>query len=118
MLFTVKDYQGNLVSLSEKVWFKKLLDPMFGHPEVKSYLPEIKLTVRGPDFVYWSRRDPRSKLFYKAKVAKDKFLDCYLVVVVKYVQEADGLQGYISTVMFNRSLPKKGKLIWQKEVSI
>ncbi len=117
MLFKAKDFQNVPVFLSKETWFKKLLDPIFGHPEVKPYLPKIKLTIKNPDFVYQSQRDSRSKLLYKAKVGKGKFLDCYLVVVIKYVKELSGLTGYVSTVMFNRLLSKKGKLIWQKKVS-
>lgn len=118
MLFTVKDFQDVSVVLSEDTWFKKLLNPIFGHPEVESYLSQLKKIIRKPDFVYQSRRDPRSKLFYKANISKGKFLDCWLVVVVKYLQEQSGMHGYVSTVMFNRLLPKKGKLIWQRKVSI
>lgn len=117
MLFAVKDFKNVSVSLSSQTWFKKLLDPIFGHPEIKPYLSKIKLAIKNPDFVYQSQRDSRSKLFYKAKIGKGKFLDCYLVVVIKYVKEPSGLTGYVSTVMFNRLLPKKDQLIWQKKAS-
>lgn len=115
MLFTVKDYQNRVVSLSKDSWFKKLLHPIFGHPETEPYFSKIKTVIAKPDIVYQSKRDIRSELFYKAKVGKGKFIDCYLVVVVKYVMEEEKIRGYVSTVMFNRMLPKAGETIWQKK---
>ena len=107
MLFTVKDFQKIPVSLSKETWFKKLLHPIFGHPEIEPYFSKIKSVVKKPDFVFQSVRDPRSKLFYKAKIGKGRFLDCYLVIVVKYVKEQSGLQGHISTICLIASCLKE-----------
>ena len=65
MIFTVKDYLGIPVNLSEATWYDKILDPIFGHPEVKPYLQEISSTVSAPEFVFASVRDARSKLFFR-----------------------------------------------------
>jgi len=116
MLFKVRDYHGIPVILTKENWYKKILDPIFGHPEVKHHLSKIKKTIDRPDFVYQSVRDPRSKLFLTGFASGD-FATHYLAVVVKYVKEQGKPVGYISTVMINRKLPKQSQLLWQKRQS-
>jgi hypothetical protein len=116
VIFKVLDYHDITVILSHQTWYKKLLDPVFGHPEVESYLSHIKLSIQKPDYVYQSLKDHRSNLFFK-KLSTSTFSRYYLVVVVKYVAEDKKTVGYISTVMINRKLPKEGKLIWGKLIS-
>lgn len=113
-MFTILDKDGNPVSLTKEVWFNKLLDPIKGHPEVKNYLSEIKLTIQDPDFIYQSIRDERSKLFYKSGSTIDKYKNCYILVVIKYVKEPSGIHGYVSTVMLTNRLKKGEKLLWKK----
>ena len=82
MVFKINDYQNIPVILSKETWYKKLLDPIFGHPEVKPYLTEIKRTVNEPQYVFQSIRDPRSKLFV-SRIKSGKFLFFFLVVLKK-----------------------------------
>src|SRR3989344_6973803 len=112
MIFKVNDYQNIPVILSKNTWYKKLLDPIFGHPEIKPYLSQIKETVNQPDFVYQSIRDPRSKLF-TTKISSGKFSSYFLVVVIKYVKDDEKTLGYISTIMINRKLPKFSIKLWE-----
>ena len=116
MVFRVKDYSGVNVILSEVTWFKKLQDPIFGHPEVKPFLLNIKSTIKNPEIVYQSTRDKSSKLLY-TEITKGTFSSYFLVVVVKYVKERKKTVGHVSTVMINRGVPKKSKIIWEREVS-
>lgn len=116
MILQVHDYSQTLVILSKTTWHNKLLDPIFGHPEVQPMLVQIKKTITKPDFVFQSIRDPRSKLFI-TKITHGEFISYFLVVVVKYVKEQNKNIGYVSTVMINRKLPKTNKLIWEKKVS-
>lgn len=116
MIFQVSDYRNIQVVLTKITWYKKILNPTFGHPEVKALLSRVKVTIKNPDFVYKSIRDPRSKLFF-AKINSGIFASYYLVVVVKYLQEEHITVGYISTIMINRKLPKASKLLWEKKVS-
>ena len=113
MLFKVLDYSKTQVILTKTTWKDKLLDPIIGHPEVKRFLPKIQSAIKSPDYVYMSKRDPRSKLFF-AKIKKGEFKDHYLNIVIKYIREDNKKVGYILTVMINRELPKKSKPIWQK----
>lgn len=117
MIFKVLDNNKIPVILSKSTWFKKLLDPIFGHPEVKSFLPKIKTALKNPDYIYQSSRDPRSKLFFLI-ITRGIFSSFYLVVVVKYVKEQEKIIGYVSTVMINRKLPKISKLIWERKVLV
>lgn len=116
MLIKVNDYQITPVILLKNTWINKLLHPIFGHPEVKPFLSEIKKTIEDPDFVYQSTRDPRSKLLI-TKISKGIFSSHFLVVVIKYIKERDKIFGYVSTVMINRKLPKTSKLIWERKIS-
>ncbi|HCS78126.1 TPA: hypothetical protein DIV55_00090 [Patescibacteria group bacterium] len=117
MVFDVKDYKGIRVVLTELTWKQKILDPIFGHPEVKPFCYQLGNIVKVPDFVYQSVRDMRSKLFFK-KVIQGEFKNYYLCSVVKYVVEKNKPIGYILTVMINRELSKKGKLLWENRPSI
>jgi len=116
-LISCIDRFGTQVHLSRETWFEKLLDPVFGHPEVKPYLKSVESALISPDFVFQSR-DPRSKLFFKLGIGRGLFTRCYFVVVVKYVIHKSKRTGFVSTIMFNRSLPKQSVLIWQKIHSI
>ena len=106
MLFTVTDYQNIPVSMSENTWNQKLLDPSIGHPEIKPYFNYIQKAIQDPDIVFQSVRDPRSQLFIKSSVGKRMFKNTCFVVVIKYW-----------VVMFNRSLPKTGSILWTKKDS-
>ncbi len=108
MIFSVKDYRDIIVNLSETTWYDKILDLIFGHPEVRAYSKEIRSAISQPDFVFKSVRDQRSKLFFR-KLTRNFFSDYYLLVVVKYVKEIGRTVGYISTVFITDKLPNKGK---------
>lgn len=99
--FKILDYNQIPIILTKETWYKKLLDPIFGHPEIKPYLTQIKFVITNPDYVYQSIRDPRSKLFF-AKIKRGNFASYFLVIVVKYVKEQEKVTGYVSTVMINR----------------
>ena len=43
-----------------------------------------------------------------------KFKDCFILVVVKYVQESGIFHGYVSTVMLTKHLKKSGGILWKK----
>ncbi|OGG18918.1 hypothetical protein A3D78_05680 [Candidatus Gottesmanbacteria bacterium RIFCSPHIGHO2_02_FULL_39_14] len=115
MILKVDDYQKIPVILSKNTWYKKLLDPIFGHPEVKPFLPEIKETIINPQYIFRSIRDPRSKLFITV-IKTEKFASYFLVVVIKYVKDDDSTTGYISTVMINRKLPKYSTKLWERKI--
>lgn len=115
MLFKVSDYQNTPVIFSKDTWQHKLLDPIFGHPEIKPFLSQIKSTIRNPENVYQSIRDTRSKLLC-TKIQSGLYTSYFLVVVIKYIKEQGKIIGYVSTAMINRKLPKSSKLIWAKKV--
>lgn len=45
MLFTVLDYNNTQVILVEQTWIQKILDTVFGHPEVKPYTFPVSAAV-------------------------------------------------------------------------
>lgn len=117
MLFRIQDYEGVEVVLEEAVWLHKILHPVLGHPEVKEYLEEIALTIQSPEAVYLSARDPRSRLYYRSDLTRGEFKNYWIVAVVKYVKEASGLKGYVSTAFISRELKKRGNKLWPKRIN-
>ena len=117
MIFNTRDYTQTPVVLTENTWFRKILDPVFGHPEVKSFRRQLKSVVQNPNYVYQSVSDQRSKLFFKT-ITTGEFKNYYLCIVVKYIKEQTEPIGYTSTIMINRDLPKKGTKLWESKTSI
>ena len=113
-IFTVLDKDNIPVTLSSEVWYHKLMHPIFGHLEVKPYLEEIKETIKNPDFIYRSIKDIRVQLLYKKGLIKGKYAHCYILAVVKYVEEVEGKHGYVSTIMIPNNVKRKGGLLWKK----
>ena len=54
ILFKVEDYDGTEVALAREVWHNKILHAVLGHPEVKEYFDEIRLTPHAPEAVFQS----------------------------------------------------------------
>ena len=113
VLFTVPDKDGIPVTMTVDTWLDKLLHPVIGHPEVAAYLEEIQRTIQAPEVVFRSARDERALVFQRSGLTRGKFAHCYVTVIVKYVMEAEGIHGYVSTVMLTRDLYRGGKLIWR-----
>jgi hypothetical protein len=115
MIFEVIDYTGILVKLSEETWQAKAGNGSSGdHPEIREYLVDIQFAIESPDLVFESSRDERSRAFYRLACGRGDFIGKHLVVIVKYVMEAKGLCGYVSTVYLSRSVYAKGRLLWKK----
>ena len=119
MIFEIKDYAGILVKLSEETWQTKAGNGLPGnHPEIHEYLVEFQSTIESPDLVFESTRDERSQAFYRLAGGRGDFIGKHLVVIVKYVMEATGLCGYVSTFYLSRSVYAKGRLLWKKTDNI
>jgi hypothetical protein len=103
------------VVLSQATWHRKAgNDDPGSHPEISDYLADIQQAIELPDMVFQSHQDDRSRLFYRLEVGRGVFVGKHLVVVVKYIQEADGIRGYVSTMYLSRSVYTKGACIWTK----
>ena len=48
------------------------------------------------------------------RVGRGDFAGKHLVVVVKYVQQAEGQRGYVSTVYLSRAVYAQGVLLWSR----
>ena len=119
MVFDVLDYSGTRDVLSEATWLTKAGNGTPGnHPEIREYLPQIRLAIQSPDLVFESTRDSRSHAFYLLECGRDEYVGKHLVVIVKYVEEPSGVCGYISTIYLTRSVHAKGRLLWQKMAKI
>ncbi|MBI5243478.1 MAG: hypothetical protein HY922_07285 [Elusimicrobia bacterium] len=116
-LWKAEDYEGVPVALEASVWRGKILHPILWHPEVQEYPNEIRLSVQSPEAVFPSVRDPRTKLFYRSGLTAGRYAGYWIVVVVKYVREPEGLRGYVSTAFISRNLKKRGDKLWPKSTS-
>ena len=114
-IFATSDYQGTLVVLSHATWHAKAGNATPGrHPEIREYLEDIRSTIESPDLVFQSSRDERARLFYKLDVGWGDFQGKHLVVVVKYLEEAQGRRGYVGTLYLSRSIYARGVQVWSK----
>lgn len=114
-IFQTTDYEGTHVLLSAATWHAKAGNAETGsHPEISDYLADIQKTIESPDLVFQSHRDPRSRIFYLLNAGRDTLDGKHLLVIVKYVQEIDGVYGYVSTIYLSRSIYAKGTLVWTK----
>ena len=118
-LFEIREPRGCLIRLSRIVWENKILaaSPR-GHPEVASYLDTIHVTITTPDIIFQSTQRANAELFYTFHAGRDRYTNCHLVVIVKYVPEADQqIYGYVSTVYLTRRIAQ-GVMIWSPPRSL
>jgi hypothetical protein len=114
-VFEAADYEGTPVVLSHATWHAKAGNETLGtHPEIGGYLEDVEAAIASPDLVFQSTRDARTRLFYRLRVGRGDFVGKHLVVVVKYVQQAGGRRGYVSTVYLSRAVYAQGVLLWPR----
>ena len=114
-VFQTFDFSNTPVALSRGAWQAKAGNSEPGdHPEVRDYLEDVRLAIEEPDYVFQSTRDWRSRLFYRLSVGRSAFAGKHLVVVVKYVIEPTGPQGYVSTFYLSRTIYARGEQLWPK----
>jgi hypothetical protein len=115
-IFQITDYCGTPVSLGKREWEEKILSSApTGHPEVADYLDAMEETIVAPDIVFESTRRADARIFYRLNVGRGNYEGKHLVIVVKDVQEEQGLRGYVSTVYLARGVHSKGRLLWQRK---
>jgi len=114
-IFEIESYDGAPVALGAQEWKNKIIsDAPIGHPEVADYLNVIRSTISDPDVVFESTKRDDTRLLYKLSAGYGDYDGKHLVIVVKYVEEADGLRGYVSTAYLARGLYAGGRILWQK----
>ena len=117
-VFEATDYEGTPVVLSRATWHAKAGNDTLGtHPEIRGYLEDVEAIMASPDLVLQSTRDARTRLFYRLRVGRGDFIGKHLVVVVKYVQQAGGRRGYVSTIYLSRAVYAQGVLLWSRTES-
>ena len=114
-VFETTDYEGTSVVLSRATWYAKAGNDTSGaHPEIRDYLEDVEAAIASPDLVFQSTRDARTWLFYRLRVGRGDFAGKHLVVVVKYVQQAESPRGYVSTIYLSRAVYAQGALLWSR----
>ena len=97
------DFQGHTVRLSDERW-RHIVE----HPEMAGMGAALEETLRSPELVIRSRRDPATALHYRYYL-HTLVGGKWLCVVVKFgVIEPFVLTAYLT------DKPKKGELIWRK----
>ena len=115
LVFETTDYNGTPVVLSRATWHAKAGNDTLGsHPEIRDYLEDVQAAITSPDLVFQSTRDARSRVFYRLRVGRGDFAGKHLVVVVKFVQQAGGQRGYVSTIYLSRAVYAQGVLLWSR----
>ena len=118
-LFEVYEPRGRLVRLSRLVWEEKILTSSpRGHPEVASYLETVQATIVALSVIFQSIRRADAEVCYRFNAGRDRYANCHLAVIVKYVAEADErFYGYISTVYLTRRIAQ-GVVVWVPPLSL
>ncbi len=113
IVFETLDYSDTPVALSLDTWQVKAGNGEPGnHPEVRDYLEELRTAIERPDYVFQSTYDPRSHIFYRLSAGRASFAGKHLVVVIKYINEPTGIQGYVSTLYLSRTVYARGVQLW------
>jgi hypothetical protein len=97
VLAEVRDPDGRLVVLLERIWVGKIA---LEHPEIAAHRQQVLGTVSAPDHVEPDPRGDRRR-YYRRRVGPSR----WLLVVVSYEQEP----GRIVTALATRKDPKR----WQ-----
>jgi hypothetical protein len=114
-VFETADYEGTAVMLSRMTWHAKAGNDELGtHPEIRSYLEDVKAAIQSPDLVFQSTRDERSWIFYRLRAGRGDFAGKHLVVVVKYLEQGWARRVYVSTMYLSRAVYSQGALLWPR----
>lgn len=101
--------------LSRATWQAKAGNEVSGtYPEIRCYLEDVKSAIEPPDLVFQSTRDDRSLIFYRLRAGRGDFAGENLVIVARYMQQASGRQGYVSTIYLSRAGYSQGALFWPR----
>lgn len=76
---------------------------------MRHFLREIKTTVRDPDYVYQSKTEYQTRLYYQR--TDTKFGEIYILVIID--MKPNRKIGYVKTALPVYKI-KGGKLLWKK----
>jgi hypothetical protein len=114
-VFETVDYEGTPIVLSRVTWHAKAGNDELGtHPEIRSYLEDVKAAIQSPDLVFQSTRDERSSIFYRLRAGRGGFAGKHLVVIVKYLERERARRAYMSTLYLSRAVYSQGALLWPR----
>ena len=115
LMFEVNDYEGVPVVLTRATWQAKAGNGELGsHPEIRSYLQDVKDTIESPHLVFQRTRDERSRIFYRLHIGRGDFAGKHLVVVIKYVHREESRHGFVSTMYLSRAVFSRGPVLWPR----
>lgn len=87
------------IILLRSTWEEHVLNPEFGHPELRGYELYAKEAIEAPNLIVQSAKVPTSDIYIKLG-AIPVYLHLYLRIPVNF---ADDKYGKVSTVMLTRS---------------
>lgn len=73
------------------------------------FLKELKITIQNPDYVYKSKSEYYTRLYYK--FTHSRFGNVYILVIID--MKPDRKTGYVKTALPVYKI-KGGELIWKK----
>ena len=83
---TCTDYRSRQVTVPQEV----IEHIRTRHPEMEPHSGKLCEVLRNPDFVYFRERT-NSYLFYKLRVLSGRIANNYMVVIVQYNRDDEGL---------------------------
>ncbi|MEE8167960.1 MAG: hypothetical protein V3T58_03700 [Candidatus Hydrothermarchaeales archaeon] len=103
IILKVKTPLGITIRTTEEYW---TLIVESKHPIIKRYEKEVKETLREPDEIRKSRKDPKVQLYYRRYKNLENRYVCVLI------KQLNG-EGFIVTAYLADKI-KRGNVIWQR----
>jgi len=110
LLFEIVEPRDYTIRLYKDRWEEHIISPAH-HPEMASYLSEVREVIENPDYIQQSNTSDDTELYYKLGAAKGKYKHLYVVVVVRFPRRD---HGYVRTAYLMPSPRKGGDIVWIK----
>ncbi len=106
MFLSLLDIFCNRIYLTKDCWHNHIL---VRHPIMRHFLKELETTMQNPDYVYRSKTEHQTRLYYQ--LTDTKFGKIYILVVID--MKPNRKIGYVKTALPVYKI-KGGKLLWRK----
>ena len=107
-MFHVADPQGNTIILTKECWANHIC---VVHTEMRSRLDNIRETIENPDYIYVSKSNEQTYLYFRAYA--DPTLKCQFILVAVH-RRANQKRGFVQSAYPVKSLSQGGLLVWKK----
>ena len=105
-MFKVKDPFKNTVILTDDCWNNHIV---VRHPIMKHFLKQLKSTIRYPNYIYRSKYESQTRLYYQLN--HTKYGEIYILAIID--MKPNKKIGYVKTALPIYEI-RGGELLWKK----